>query len=104
MKKVSRPQYYRIQRILALIKSGTINGEYCSATVLARELDVSTRTILRDLDILRDDENAPIEYSPSRKGFFLHDKTWELPPVNISRNELFAFSIALTSTWKKNIY
>jgi len=51
------------------------------------KLEVSRRTIMRDLDFLRDDENAPIAYDDSRKGFTLTDATFVLPPVQITRRE-----------------
>jgi len=38
---------------------------------------VSRRTVARDLDFLRDEENAPVEYDESRKGYRLTDgRTW----------------------------
>lgn len=77
-----------------MIREGTRTGDYPSAFSIARDLEVSSRTILRDLDFLRDDERAPIEYDSSRKGFRLTDETWNLPPVQLSRREVFAFSIA----------
>lgn len=49
---------------------------------------------MRDLDWLRDDERAPIEYDSSRKGYKLEDQTWNLPPVVLSQREVFAFSVA----------
>ncbi len=77
-----------------MIRQGTRKGGYPSASVLSKDLGVSTRTILRDLDLLRDDEHAPIEYDPSKKGFRLADATWQLPAVQLSAGELFAFAIA----------
>jgi predicted DNA-binding transcriptional regulator YafY len=57
-------------------------------------LEVHVNTIYQDLDCLRDDENAPIDYDASAHGFFLRDPTWELSPIQISHGELFAFSVA----------
>ncbi len=59
-----------------------------------KELGVSRRTVARDLDFLRDDENAPIEYDEFRKGYLLTDDSYSLPPVRLSRQEVFSFSIA----------
>ena len=93
MKKLSRPQYCRMRRILEVIRRGTESGVYPSARDCARELEVSWRTVMRDLDFLRDDEAAPIAYDASRKGFYLTDQTWQLPPVTLSAEEVFAFSV-----------
>lgn len=90
MKNLSRPQYSRIKRILELVRT----GKYPNATDFCREIQVTRRTILRDLDFLRYEETAPIEYDQSRKGYFLSDKTWNLAPVELSTKEIFAFSIA----------
>jgi len=94
MKKISRPQYARARRILEMIRQGTQTGQYPSASDFAGELEVCRRTILRDLDFLRDDEGAPIAYEPSRKGHYLSDVTWKLPAVELNTREVFAFAIA----------
>lgn len=90
----TRPQYHRIRRILEMIREGTRTGDYPNASDFSRELEVSWITVMRDLDFLRDDEGAPIEYDASRKGFYLADETWSLPPLQLNRKEIFAFSIA----------
>jgi predicted DNA-binding transcriptional regulator YafY len=55
---------------------------------------VSRRTLMRDLDFLRDDHHAPIAYDDSRKGFRLTDPTFKLAPVELTGREVFSFSIA----------
>jgi predicted DNA-binding transcriptional regulator YafY len=104
MKKISRPQYARIRRILALIREGPSSPSYAAAGTavgrlpnardFGRALGVSRPTVMRDLDWLRDEENAPIEYVPSRHGYRLADQSWSLPPIQLSKREVFAFSIA----------
>jgi len=59
-----------------------------------KEFEVSRRTVARDLDYLRDEENAPLAYDEARHGYVLTDKTYALPPVNISRKEAFSFGLA----------
>jgi proteasome accessory factor B len=49
---------------------------------------------MRDLDFLRDEQNAPIAYDDSRKGFRLTDPTFRLAPVELTRREVFSFSVA----------
>jgi predicted DNA-binding transcriptional regulator YafY len=94
MKTATRPQYYRLRRILEMVREGTRSGPLPNCGDFVRELEVSRRTIMRDLDFLRDDENAPIAYDDSRKGFKLSDPTFVLPPVQLTRREVFSFSIA----------
>jgi predicted DNA-binding transcriptional regulator YafY len=94
MKKLCRPQYCRIRRILEMIRDGTHSGRLPNAETFCSELDVSRPTVMRDIEWLRDEERAPIEYSPSAHGYRLSDATWELPALRLSRGEVFAFSIA----------
>ena len=67
MKTKSRPQYYRIRRVLEMVREGTQSGYLTNSSDFKEELGVSRRTVARDMDFLRDEENAPIEYDESRK-------------------------------------
>ncbi len=94
MRSSSRPQYHRLQRILELMREGTRSGSLPNCGHFTRELEVSRRTVMRDLDFLRDEQNAPIAYDDSRKGFRLTDPTFRLAPVELTRREVFSFSVA----------
>jgi predicted DNA-binding transcriptional regulator YafY len=94
MKTATRPQNHRLRRILEIIRQGTRAGSRPNCGHFVRELEVSRRTIMRDLDYLRDDHNAPIAYDDSRKGFRLTDPTFRLAPVELTRREVFSFSVA----------
>ena len=62
MKTATRPQYHRLRRILEMIREGTCAGSLPNCRHFIRELEVSRRTLMRDLDFLRDDHHAPIAY------------------------------------------
>ncbi|MEK7992994.1 MAG: HTH domain-containing protein, partial [Planctomycetota bacterium] len=94
MKALSRPQYRRVRRILEMIREGTSTGRHPNASDFGRELEVSRPTVMRDIEFLRDEENAPVEYVSSGHGYRLSDMTWSLPPVELSSKEVFAFEIA----------
>ncbi len=94
MRNISRPQYVRHRHIIELIRDGMTSGKYANAGTFMRELGISRPTAMRDMDFLRDDEGAPIEYDASRKGYYLTDESWSLPPIRLNRREVFAFSIA----------
>ena len=94
MKNTTRPQYHRLQRILEMIRAGTRAGSLPNCSHFRRELSVSRRTVMRDLDCLRDELNVPMAYDDSRKGFRLTDATFQLAPVELTRGEVFSFSIA----------
>jgi len=94
VKAGSRPQYYRIRRMVQMVREGTESGYLPNSSNFMKEFGVSRRTIARDLDFLRDEERAPLEYDDARHGFHLTDKTYALPPVTISRKEAFSFGLA----------
>jgi len=94
MKTSSRPQYYRIRRMVQMVREGAETGDLPNSSDFMREFEVSRRTVARDLDFLRDEERAPLEYDDARHGFRLTDETYTLPPVRISRKEAFSFGLA----------
>ena len=81
MKRATRPQYHRLRRILEMIREGTRSGLLPNCGDFRRELEVSRRTLMRDLEFLRDDERAPIAYEESRRGFRLGSREllWKHP-------------------------
>jgi predicted DNA-binding transcriptional regulator YafY len=74
----------RIARIDAEIHS----GRYPNAETLAAELEVSPRTILRDIEYLRITYNAPIEYDFNERGFYYTEPTFFIRSVMLSKEEL----------------
>ncbi|MBD2667368.1 helix-turn-helix transcriptional regulator [Richelia sinica] len=59
---------------------------------LAKQVEVSERTIRSDLAFLRDRFNAPLEFSRS-KGHHYTDPEWRLPSISLSQGELFALTL-----------
>jgi hypothetical protein len=94
MKAGSRPQYYRIRRMVQMVREGSGCGEPPNCSDFMAEFGVSRRTVARDLDFLRDEEHAPLTYDDARHGFRLTDETYTLPPVTITRREAFSFGLA----------
>jgi hypothetical protein len=94
MKTGSRPQYYRIRRMVQMVREGAETGYLANSSDFMKAFEVSRRTVARDLDFLRDEERAPLAYDDARHGFRLADETYTLPPVRISRKEAFSFGLA----------
>ncbi|MEI7732613.1 MAG: WYL domain-containing protein [Verrucomicrobiota bacterium] len=94
MKAVTRPQYHRIRRMLELIREGTRSGQLPNRGDFCRELEISARTAARDLDFLRDELRAPVAYEAAGNGYRLTALTFALPPVQLTRQEVFSFSVA----------
>ena len=50
-------------------------GQLPNCATFGSELGVSRRTLMRDLDFLRDEEKAPLAYDASTGGYKLTDVT-----------------------------
>ena len=88
----------RIQRLLAIV-AAVKTDTYPSAPGLAAAWDVSTKTIKRDIQLLRERLDAPIYYDERSHGYFLEDRSWRFPVASLQGEELFAalFSEALSA-------
>ena len=86
----SRPPLERMLRIHQTIQSGT----YPTARSLAGELEVSTKSIYRDLEFMRDRLDLPLEYDGRRSGYCYTEEVNAFPTVQITEGELFALVIA----------
>jgi predicted DNA-binding transcriptional regulator YafY len=91
MENSSRSQFYRQRQMIGMIRDGMARCAYANATAFVNAFEVPRRTVLRDLDFLRDDQGAPIEYDASRKGYYLSDLSWSLRAIQMNRQEVFAF-------------
>lgn len=69
-------------------------GKFPNATHLASELEVSTKSIQRDLDFMRDRLELPIEYNPQRFGYHYTAEVTSFPTMHITEGELVALVIA----------
>lgn len=69
-------------------------GKYPNCTTLGAELEVSYKTIQRDIDFLRDRWELPIAYHEIEHGFYYSSPVSNLPNVTISRGELVALLVA----------
>src|SRR5882762_5302644 len=87
---LSRPPLERMLRIHQAIQS----VRYPNASALARELEVSTKSIYRDLDFMRDRLELPLEYDASRHGYFYTEEVSSFPTLQITEGELFALLVA----------
>lgn len=70
------------------------SGKFPNATTLARELEVSTKSIQRDLDFMRDRLQLPIEYHPQKVGYHYTGEVTAFPTMHITEGELVALVIA----------
>lgn len=86
----NRPMLHRLREIERRLRRA--DGPI-TAQSLAAQLGVTRRTIMRDLDALRDDHSAPIRWDPSRRSYVLEDSGWTLRPVALTEIELLALAL-----------
>jgi predicted DNA-binding transcriptional regulator YafY len=77
-------------RIHQLIQSGS----FPNATTLAAQLEVSTKSIHRDLEFMRDRLQLPLEFDRARFGYGYTEEVNAFPTVQITEGELFALIVA----------
>ncbi|MBU0673704.1 MAG: translesion error-prone DNA polymerase V autoproteolytic subunit [Proteobacteria bacterium] len=87
----------QLQRLLFIdqqIRKGMRTGQLTNCAAMAASYEVSAKSIMRDITYLREQCAAPIDYAPSRHGFFYTEENYQLPAINISESDLFAICIA----------
>ncbi len=88
--RVTRPALERIQKIHEALQQGV----KVNCTKLAEQLSVSTKTIQRDIDFMRDRWSLPIEYDPMEFSYAYTSAVENFPSYTISEGELVALLVA----------
>ncbi len=87
---LTRPPLERMVRIHQELQS----GKFPNANQLAGEFEVSTKSIHRDIEFMRDRFGLPIGYDTRRYGYYYTEKVGAFPTVQITEGELFAMLVA----------
>ena len=69
-------------------------GRFPNCRKLADELEVSARTIQRDIDFMRDQLGLPIEYDQLHFGFVYTEPVTSFPSIEVSEGEVVALFVA----------
>lgn len=88
--RVGRPALQRMFRIHEWIQA----GKYPNCFTMARELEVSHKTVFRDIAFMRDRMNYPIAYDGKRFGFFYTRPVDRFAGMPITEAEMFSLLIA----------
>ncbi|MGC8991868.1 MAG: helix-turn-helix transcriptional regulator, partial [Verrucomicrobiia bacterium] len=86
----SRPPLERMLRIHRAIQA----GKHPNATTLAAEMEVSTKSVHRDIEFMRDRLGLPIEFDPRRNGYYYTQEVASFPTLQLTEGELFALLVA----------
>ena len=69
-------------------------GRRTNCRTLASALEVSPRTIQRDIDFMRDQLGLPVDYDVAAHGFYYTREVVQFPTMKISEGELVALAVA----------
>jgi proteasome accessory factor B len=86
----SRPPLERMLRIHQALSF----GKFPNASTLAREIEVATKTIHRDIEFMRDRLGLPVEFNPGKNGYHYTEEVSAFPNIQITEGELFALIVA----------
>src|SRR5262245_4054006 len=90
MKSAVRPALLRF----AVIDEKLRSRSWPNATSLARELEVTPRTIHRDFEFLREQLRAPIAFDAHKNGYYYSEVSYRLPYFQVSEGECVALFLA----------
>jgi len=86
----SRPPLERMMRLHAALTA----KRFPNCQKIAAELEVSAKTIQRDIDFMRYRLGLPIDYHPQEFGFFYTEPVTGFPSIEVSEGEITALLVA----------
>lgn len=89
-----KTQLLRLLFIDRKIREGMQTGILANCTSMAAEYEVSIKSILRDVDYLRSQRDAPITYDAVRRGYYYSEENYALPAISLNESDLFAICLA----------
>lgn len=87
------PRHPQLERLLR-VHEALQRGESINCSTLARSLEVSRKTMVRDLNYMRDRLGLPLEFDAPHNTYRYTEPVAQFPTVQISEGELFALLVA----------
>ena len=88
--RAARLPMFRIMQIHERLKE----GGYPNCQALSDDLEVSSKTVQRDIDFMRDQLQLPIEYDNVRHGYLYTREVKNLPAMALQEGEVIALLVA----------
>src|SRR5437588_13028391 len=86
----SRPPLERMLRIHQAIQA----GKFPTAESLAKEMEISSKTVHRDLEFMRERLELPLKFDRAKFGFCYTQEFNSFPTLQSTAGELFALDVA----------
>jgi predicted DNA-binding transcriptional regulator YafY len=90
----NKSQLARLLFIDDRIRQGMRAGRLANCSSLAAEYEVSSKTIQRDLEFLRERWDAPVAYDQRRRGFYYAEENYGLPALHVNEGEIVGLLLA----------
>ncbi len=87
---MSRPPLERMMRLHRAL----VAGDFPNCQKFSKELEVSSKTVQRDIDFMRDRLGLPIEYNQLEFGYYYTKPVTHFPSFEVSEGELVALFVA----------
>ena len=87
---LTHPQHERLYRIFKMLS----DGGYPNCNDFVDEFETTRRTVLRDLDYMRDRMNLPVKFDRSHNGYYFTEPVKSLPMIDISESDLVLLFVA----------
>lgn len=81
---------WRVVEIHKIIRA----GRFPNCSTLAREIEVTPKTIQRDISFMREQLGLPLEYHAIKHGYYYTQEVHEFPMLQLSRHDLVALFLA----------
>src|SRR6185437_6665519 len=69
------------------------SGDLPNRTTLAKEIQVSKKTIFRDIEFMKDFMSLPIRFNAHRRGYEFSEPVSNFPLLKLTEGELFAIFV-----------
>lgn len=89
-----KPQYRRLLFIDQKLRAAEGREKLPNCNSLAEEWETSPKTIQRDIEFLKWEMDAPIEYDRVRHGYYYSEPNYVLPALRIGEGDIFAICLA----------
>jgi len=89
-KGTSRVAMWRVLEIHKILQT----GNYPNCSTLAAEIEVTPKTIQRDITFMRNQLDLPLEYHAMKHGYYYTQPVQEFPMLHLSRHDLVALFLA----------
>lgn len=89
-----KPQFRRLLEIDNIIRKSRDSETLPNCSTIAARLECSPKTIRRDLDYLKYDMDAPLEYDPVRYGYYYSTPDFFIPALRVLEKDIFAICLA----------